>query len=263
MKFCSLYSGSSGNSIFIASDNTRVLIDAGLAGKKIDEALKHIGEEASSIDGIFITHEHIDHIKGVGVLSRKYDIPIYANDNTWAVMEKNIGRIKEHNIRIMDRRSSITINDLEIRSFNIPHDAIAPVGYTVSYAGKSASVVTDFGVFTEEIRDNIIDSDIILLESNHDVNMLRMGPYPYKLKLRVLGENGHLSNEDCGSAIVSLLKNDKKKQIVLGHLSGTNNHPDLAYQTVVDVLSANGIRPGDDVILQLASRHNPSEIILL
>ena len=263
MKFCSLYSGSSGNSIFIASDNTRVLIDAGLAGKKIDEALKHIGEEASSIDGIFITHEHIDHIKGVGVLSRKYDIPIYANHNTWAVMEKNIGKIKERNIRIMDRRSSITINDLEIRSFNIPHDAIAPVGYTVSSAGKNASVVTDFGVFTEEIRDNIIDSDIILLESNHDVNMLRMGPYPYKLKLRVLGENGHLSNEDCGSAIVSLLKNDKKKQIVLGHLSGTNNHPDLAYQTVVDVLSANGIRPGDDVILQLASRHNPSEIILL
>lgn len=263
MKFCSLYSGSSGNSIFIASDNAKVLIDAGLAGKKIDDALKHIGEESSSIDGIFITHEHIDHIKGVGVLSRKYDIPIYANDNTWAVMEKNIGKIKEHNIRIMNRRSSITINDLEIRSFNIPHDAIAPVGYTVSYAGKNASVVTDFGVFTEEIRDNIIDSDIILLESNHDVNMLRMGPYPYKLKLRVLGENGHLSNEDCGSAIVSLLKNDKKKQIVLGHLSGTNNHPDLAYQTVVDVLSANGIRPGDDVILQLASRHNPSEIILL
>ena len=263
MKFCSLYSGSSGNSIFIASDNAKVLIDAGLAGKKIDEALKHIGEEASSIDGIFITHEHIDHIKGVGVLSRKYDIPIYANDNTWAVMEKNIGKIKEHNIRIMDRRSSITINDLEIKSFNIPHDAIAPVGYTVSSAEKNASVVTDFGVFTEEIRDNIIDSDIILLESNHDVNMLRMGPYPYKLKLRVLGENGHLSNEDCGSAIVSLLKNDKKKQIVLGHLSGTNNHPDLAYQTVVDVLSANGIRPGDDVILQLASRHNPSEIILL
>lgn len=263
MKFCSLYSGSSGNSIFIASDNAKVLIDAGLAGKKIDDALKHIGEESSSIDGIFITHEHIDHIKGVGVLSRKYDIPIYANDNTWVVMEKNIGKIKEHNIRIMDRRSSITINDLEIRSFNIPHDAIAPVGYTVSYAGKNASVVTDFGVFTEEIRDNIIDSDIILLESNHDVNMLRMGPYPYKLKLRVLGENGHLSNEDCGSAIVSLLKNDKKKQIVLGHLSGTNNHPDLAYQTVVDVLSANGIRPGDDVILQLASRHNPSEIILL
>ena len=263
MKFCSIYSGGSGNSIFIASDNAKVLIDAGLAGKKIDDALKHIGEESSSIDGIFITHEHIDHIKGVGVLSRKYDIPIYANDNTWAVMEKNIGKIKEHNIRIMDRRSSITINDLEIRSFNIPHDAIAPVGYTVSYAGKNASVVTDFGVFTEEIRDNIIDSDIILLESNHDVNMLRMGPYPYKLKLRVLGENGHLSNEDCGSAIVSLLKNDKKKQIVLGHLSGTNNHPDLAYQTVVDVLSANGIRPGDDVILQLASRHNPSEIILL
>lgn len=263
MKFCSLYSGSSGNCIFVASDNAKVLIDAGLPGKKIDEALKHIGEEPGSIDGIFITHEHSDHIKGVGVLSRKYDIPIYANDKTWAVMEKNIGKIKEHNIRIMDRRSSIAIKDLEIRSFNIPHDAIAPVGYTVSSGGKNASVVTDFGVFTEEIRDNIIDSDIILLESNHDINMLRMGPYPYNLKLRVLGENGHLSNEDCGNAIVSLIKSDKKKQIMLGHLSGTNNHPDLAYQTVVDVLSANGIRPGDDVTLQLASRHNPSEIILL
>ena len=263
MEFCSLYSGSSGNSIFIASDNTKILIDAGLAGKKIDDALKHIGEEASSIDGIFITHEHIDHIKGVGVLSRKYDIPIYANDNTWAVMEKNIGKIKEHNIRIMDRRSSISIKDLEIRSFNIPHDAIAPVGYTMTSGGKNISVVTDFGVFTEEIRDNIIDSDIILLESNHDVNMLKMGPYPYNLKLRVLGENGHLSNEDCGRAIVSLLEKGIKKQIMLGHLSGTNNHPDLAYQTVLDVLSNNGVKVGDDVSLQLASRHNPSEIILL
>lgn len=263
MKFCSLYSGSSGNSIFVAADNAKILIDAGLAGKKIDEALKHIGEEPSNIDGIFITHEHIDHIKGVGVLSRKYDIPIYANDSTWAVMEKNIGKIKEHNIRIMDRRSSIAINDLEIKSFNIPHDAIAPVGYTIRANGKTASVVTDFGVFTEEIRDNIIDSNIILLESNHDVNMLKMGPYPYNLKLRVLGENGHLSNEDCGAAIVSLLKANEKKHIMLGHLSGTNNHPDLAYQTVKDVLSLNGIKPGEDVSLQLASRHNPSEIIML
>ncbi|MCQ2969855.1 MAG: MBL fold metallo-hydrolase [Clostridium sp.] len=263
MKFCSLYSGSSGNSIFIASNNTKILIDAGLPGKKIDDALKYIGEEASSIDGIFITHEHIDHIKGVGVLSRKYDIPIYANNNTWAVMKKNIGKIKEDNIRVMDRRSSVTINDLEIRSFNIPHDAIAPVGYTVSCDGKSASVVTDFGVFTEEIRDNIIDSDIILLESNHDVNMLKMGPYPYNLKLRVLGENGHLSNDDCGNAILNLLKNNKKKHIMLGHLSGTNNHPDLAYQTIADILSTNGISIGEHVALQMASRHNPSEIILL
>lgn len=263
MKFCSLYSGSSGNSIFLSSENTKILIDAGLPGKKIDEALRQIGEEPSSIDGIFITHEHVDHIKGVGVLSRKYNIPIYANDNTWAVMGKTIGKIKEHNIKVMGRRSSVSIKDLNVTSFNIPHDAIAPVGYTIESNGKRASVVTDFGVFTEEIKDNIIQSDIILLESNHDVNMLKMGPYPYNLKLRVLGENGHLSNEDCGIAILSLLNEGPKKKIMLGHLSGTNNHPDLAYQTVTDVLNENGVTLGEDVILSLASRHAPSEIIML
>ena len=261
--FFTLASSSAGNSSYIGACSGGILVDCGINCRAVESGLNSRDIKPEKLSGILITHEHIDHIKGVGVLSRKYDIPIYANDNTWAVMEKNIGKIKEHNIRIMDRRSSIAIKDLEIRSFNIPHDAIAPVGYTVSSGGKNASVVTDFGVFTEEIRDNIIDSDIILLESNHDINMLRMGPYPYNLKLRVLGENGHLSNEDCGNAIVSLIKSDKKKQIMLGHLSGTNNHPDLAYQTVVDVLSANGIRPGDDVTLQLASRHNPSEIILL
>ena len=263
MIFCSLYSGSSGNSIFVSSGKTNILIDAGLPGKKIDEALKSIDKNPSSIDGIFVTHEHSDHIKGVGILSRKYDIPIYANDKTWSAMESSLGKIKEHNIKIMDRRSIVDIKDLSIKSFVIPHDAVSPVGYTVCSGEHKVSVATDFGTYTEEIHNNIKDSKVILLESNHDINMLRMGPYPYNLKLRVLGENGHLSNEDCGNAIVSLIKSDKKKQIMLGHLSGTNNHPDLAYQTVVDVLSANGIRPGDDVTLQLASRHNPSEIILL
>ena len=263
MKFCSLYSGSSGNCIFVASDNAKVLIDAGLPGKKIDEALKHIGEEPGSIDGIFITHEHSDHIKGVGVLSRKYDIPIYANENTWIAMESNIGKIKEHNKVIIDRRSNTVIKDLDIKSFIIPHDAVAPVGYTLSSNGKNVSVVTDFGVFTEEIRDNIKDSEVILIESNHDVNMLKMGPYPYALKLRVLGEHGHLSNEDCGKAIVDVLRFGLKKTIVLGHLSNTNNHPDVAYQTVLDVLSSNGINPGQEVFLSLANRHNPSELITL
>ena len=176
MKFCSLYSGSSGNSIFIASENARILIDAGLPGKKIDEALKSIGENPKDLDGIFVTHEHSDHIKGIGVLSRKYDIPIYSNADTWTVMEGLIGKIKEHNIRIMDRRSTMSIKDLDVISFNIPHDAVAPVGYTVHCNGKKASVTTDFGIYTEEIRDNIKDSEVILLESNHDINMLKFGP---------------------------------------------------------------------------------------
>lgn len=263
MKFCSLYSGSSGNSIFIASENARILIDAGLPGKKIEEALNNIGENPNDLDGIFVTHEHSDHIKGIGVLSRKYDIPIYSNADTWNVMEGLIGKIKEHNIRIMDRRSTMCIKDLDVISFNIPHDAVAPVGYTVHCNGKKASVTTDFGIYTEEIRDNIKDSEVILLESNHDVNMLKFGPYPYTLKRRILSEVGHLSNDDCGKAIVDLIKYKSNKRIILGHLSGTNNHPELALETVIGVLRENNIIQNKDIDLTMANRHSPSEVILV
>ncbi|MDQ0151271.1 MBL fold metallo-hydrolase [Eubacterium multiforme] len=263
MIFCSLYSGSSGNSIFVGNEKTKILIDAGVPGKKIDEALAKIDQNPREIDGIFITHEHSDHIKGVGVISRKYDIPIYANEKTWQAMEKSIGKIKEHNIKIMDRRSTVDIKDLSIKSFNIPHDAISPVGYTIKSKDKIASVATDFGTFTEEISDNIKESDIILLESNHDVSMLKFGPYPYVLKRRILSEIGHLSNDDCGKAIIELIKHDNNKQIILGHLSGTNNHPDLAYQTVLSVLEEKGVKQGEDVKISMASRHEPSSLINL
>ena len=263
MIFCSLYSGSSGNSIFVGSEKAKILIDAGLPGKKIDEALKSIGQKAEELDGIFITHEHSDHIKGVGILSRKYDIPIYAPGNTWQAMEKSIGKIKEHNIKIMDRRSTMSIKDLDVISFNIPHDAVAPVGYTVHCNGKRASVTTDFGIYTEEIRDNIKDSEVILLESNHDVNMLKFGPYPYTLKRRILSEVGHLSNEDCGKALVDLIKYKSNKRIILGHLSGTNNHPELALETVSGVLRENNIILDKDIDLTMANRHSPSNLIVV
>lgn len=261
MIFCSLYSGSSGNSMFISSNGSKILIDAGLPGKKIEEAIKEIGQSAEGINGIFITHEHIDHVKGVGVLSRKYDIPIYANDKTWSGMESSIGKIKEHNIKIMDRRSTVSIGDLDIKSFVIPHDAICPVGYTVNCSGKKVSIATDFGIFTEEIQDNIKDSDLILLESNHDVNMLKYGPYPYNLKRRILSEVGHLSNEDCGQAVVNLSKFGSNKRIILGHLSNTNNNPDLAYQTVVSTIEENGLKQGKDIIVSMASRSKSSGYI--
>ena len=261
MVFCSLYSGSSGNSMFIASERAKILIDAGLPGKKIDAALQEINENPNDLNGIFITHEHSDHIKGVGVLSRKYDIPIYANADTWSAMEQSIGKIKEHNIKIIDKRSITEIEDMNIKAFNIPHDAVSPMGYTVTDGLKSVSVATDFGTFTKEIYDNIKESEVILLESNHDVNMLKFGPYPYPLKRRILSEIGHLSNEDCGSAIVELAKCGLNKQVILGHLSNTNNQPDLAYQTVLNVLTENGIKVKEDIILTMANRHNPSSYI--
>lgn len=261
MIFCSLYSGSSGNSIFVSSGKTNILIDAGLPGKKIDEALKSIDKNPSSIDGIFITHEHSDHIKGVGILSRKYDIPIYANDKTWSAMEPSLGKIKEHNIKIMDRISVVQIGDLDVKSFVISHDAIAPVGYTISNNNKKVSVATDFGTFTDEIYSNIKDSEVILLESNHDVNMLKYGPYPYTLKRRILSEIGHLSNEDCGKAIIDIVKCGKGKNILLGHLSKTNNNPDLAFQTALSAIEEKGIVQGKDITLSMAKRDNPSGYI--
>lgn len=263
MKFCSLYSGSSGNSVFVGSEKAKILIDAGLPGKKIDEALKQIGQNLSDIDGIFITHEHIDHIKGVGVLSRKYDIPIYAPHDTWVAMEGIIGKIKEHNIKVMDRRSTVTVKDIDIKSFIIPHDAASPVGYTINLEEKMVSIATDFGTFTKEIEDNIKNSEVILIESNYNPQMLDMGPYPYNLKQRIKESHGHLSNEDCGEAIVKILKNGFRKNIVLGHLSNTNNTPELAHLTVSDILTANNINVGSDVFLSMANRHNPSKVITL
>lgn len=261
MIFCSLYSGSSGNSIFVSSDNTKILVDAGLSGKRIIDALEQIDENPKEIDGIFITHEHSDHIKGAGIMSRKFDIPIYANEATWNSMINSLGNIKEHNIKILPKRSVTTIKDLDIVCFNTPHDSIAPMGYTFHSNGKKASVVTDIGTFTEEIKQNIIESEVVLLESNHDIQMVKFGPYPYELKRRVLSEIGHLCNEDCGKAIVELMKDNKYRNVILGHLSNTNNVPELAYRSVLNILEENSLEIGKDLTLKLADRHKPSSYI--
>ena len=259
MIFCPLYSGSSGNSIFVSSENAKVLIDAGLPGKSIETAMNKIGQTTANIDGIFVTHEHIDHTKGIGVISRKYDIPIYANAQTWSAMENSIGKIKEHNIKIFDE-NSISIKDIEVESFNISHDAACPNGYSISSGKKKACVATDLGYFSQEVKNYIEDADIILLESNHDVEMLKFGPYPYTLKRRILSNVGHLSNEDCGNAIVSIA-NKKFKNIILGHLSKTNNYPELAYQTVINILRENNITLGKEVTVNMAKRDMPSNYI--
>ena len=259
MIFCPLYSGSSGNSIFVASENTKILVDAGMPGKSIESALKHINQDPNDIDGIFITHEHSDHIKGAGIISRRYNIPIYANEYTWSAMESKIGNVKESNIRII-RNNSVDIKDMHIINYKISHDAAAPIGYAMCSGDKKACIATDLGYFSEEVRSIIKDADVILLESNHDVEMVKFGPYPYPLKRRILSDVGHLSNEACGKAIVEIM-NHKQKHIFLGHLSKTNNHPDLAYQTVVNILKENYIEIGRDISLNLARRDMPSDVI--
>jgi len=257
MIFCSLYSGSSGNSIFVASEEIKVLVDAGLTGKSIISALENIGEDPNTLDGILVTHEHSDHIKGVGILSRKFNLPIYADEKTWVAMERSLGKIREDNIKVVDKKFSI--KDLDVERFRVPHDAVSCHGYSLSHGQKKISIATDMGVFTEEIKRAILDSDLILLESNHDVEMLKFGPYPYDLKRRVLSELGHLSNTDAGLAALEVLKAGKKK-IVLGHLSGTNNIPELAFKTVENLFLGENlsIGPDMDVELKLASRIRPS-----
>lgn len=259
MIFCPLYSGSSGNSIYVSSNYASILIDAGLTGKSIESALSSIKKDPSKIDGIFITHEHSDHVKGVGVLSRRYNIPIYANKLTWKGMEKSIGKIKEENKRIIDK-SSVNIKDMQICSYSIPHDAADPVGYTISCGKNKVSIATDLGYFSKEVEENVKNSDVILLESNHDVEMVKFGPYPYPLKRRILSDVGHLSNYDCGKAIVSMTKNSCRR-IVLGHLSKINNYPELAYETVVSVLREEGIKVNEDVFIGMAKRDMPSNYI--
>lgn len=256
MIFCSLYSGSSGNSIFVSSGKTKVLIDAGLSGIKITNALKEIGEDIKELDAIFVTHEHSDHIKGIGILSRKYNIPIYANSLTWQAMANSIGSVKEQNVKVVNS-NCVTINDLDIINYKTPHDAVSACGYTICSGNKKASIATDLGYFADEVRNAISDSDIVLLESNHDIEMLKFGPYPYELKRRILSKTGHLSNDDCGRAIIDIM-NEKKKHIVLGHLSKINNYPDLAYQTVINILKEETIIPDKDIVVSLAKRDNPS-----
>lgn len=259
MIFCPLYSGSSGNSIYVSSNYGSILIDAGLPGKSIENALASIKRDPNKINAIFITHEHIDHVKGVGVLSRRYNIPIFANELTWRGMEKSIGKIKEENRKVIDR-DSINIKDMHISSYSIPHDAADPVGYTIACGKNKVSIATDLGYFSKEVEENVKGSDVVLLESNHDVEMVKFGPYPYPLKRRILSDVGHLSNYDCGKAIVNMIKSNCKN-VVLGHLSKTNNYPELAYETVVSVLREEGIKVNEDVLISMAKRDMPSNYI--
>jgi phosphoribosyl 1,2-cyclic phosphodiesterase len=246
--------------MFISSGNAKILIDAGLPGKNIEKALTDIGQNPSELDAIFVTHEHSDHVKGVGVLSRKYNVPVYANEPTWKAMEKIIGNIKEHNIKIMSEHH-VAIKDLDIISFEIPHDAASAQGYAVYHGKKKVSIATDLGHYSETVRRNIEDADVVLLESNHDVEMLKFGPYPYNLKRRVLSNVGHLSNEDCGKAIADLIDGSRRKRVILGHLSETNNYPELAYQTVITILRERNIDLVKDIGLTVARRDMPSNYV--
>lgn len=257
LKFCSLYSGSSGNSQFIKAGNTRILVDAGLSGKKIQLAIESIGENPADIQGIFITHEHIDHIQSAGILSRRFNIPIYANEKTWIAMQPSIGEVKPENIKVYE--SGVEIGDLFVQAFDVSHDAANPVGYKIFNKNKKISLLTDTGCVSDEIKKHISDSDLLLIESNHDEDMVLVGSYPWPLKKRVLGDFGHMSNELAGNLLSKIL-NKGSEVVLLAHLSKENNFPELAYKTVEGILNENNIFVKDGLILDMTFRDKASKL---
>lgn len=262
IEFTTLASGSNGNCVYIGTDNTKILIDAGLSGVKIENCLKDINVEPDQLDAIFITHEHADHVDGVGVLSRRYNLPIYATEGTWSNMPKKIGDIVSKNKKIVYADENIILNDLYLTPFAIPHDAKEPVCYSVNWNNIKISVATDIGHVTKNVIENIRHCDAIILESNHDITMLKNGAYPYPLKERILGKYGHLCN-DISAKLLACVMNDKLKNVFLSHISRENNTPDLAYLTFKNTLEEFGIKVKKDVELHIAKEYGATELIRL
>lgn len=264
MTYCPLFSGSSGNSALLDAGGARLLIDAGLPGRTVVNALSAAGYSPESLQGILITHEHSDHVKGAGVLSRKYDLPIYANAGTWEAMEGQIGKIAPKNIRLFDTGHEFFLGKLAVFPFSVPHDAADPVGFSFRCGGTKLSQATDLGHMTPEVLEAVRESDLLLLESNYDVAMLKAGPYTYALKQRILGNNGHLSNDAAALSCVRLL-NLGVRRFVLGHLSGENNFEELAFQTCAQALTDAGAHLGEgaDAALYLAHRDRPAAVFHL
>ncbi len=258
MQFCTLFSGSSGNVVYLAGEHGAVLIDCGMSGKQTLDAMARAGLDTASVHAILITHEHSDHIKGVGVVSRKLGVPVYATEGTWDGMAATLGDLPMRDRVAIHPGESFFLDDLEVVPFSIPHDANDPVGYRFFLGRHSVAVATDLGYFSQTVCDAVSGSEIVLLESNHDPELLKSNPhYPARLKSRILGKKGHLSNEDSADAAVRLAQCGTK-HLLLGHLSSENNTPEIAYRTAHGALSSAGAIIGQDVSLHVAARYQAS-----
>lgn len=262
MELCSIASGSSGNCIFACSDKCSLLIDVGISGKRVEQGLNQIGTTAKEIDGILISHEHSDHISGLGVIARRYGIPIYATKGTKeAILKcKNVGEIPIDLFQEIQPDTEITIRDLTVMPVSVSHDAAQPTAFVLQQAKKRMAVMTDLGKYDNYITDRLQNLDLLLLEANHDVHMLQVGTYPYYLKQRILGERGHLSNESSGRLLSEVLHN-QFKAVILGHLSKENNYEKLAYETVrLEIDMADNPYHAGDFPIHVAKRDMVSDV---
>ena len=230
-KYCSLYSGSSGNSFFVQSDNTNIIIDAGVSLKKITSALDKINIKGENIDAILVTHDHIDHTKSIASLSNKYNIPVYANSKTWDAIPDISDKISNKNKKIFNILETFSIGDIEIFPFSTPHDAADPCGFNLYNNGKKISIATDIGYMSEDLLNYLKKSSSILLEANYDEEILKYSRYPYLLKKRISSNSGHLSNISAAKTISKLYDYGLTNALLI-HLSKENNFPELVYETI-------------------------------
>lgn len=260
MKFCSLTSGSVGNCQYIETQDSRILIDAGLSGKAIENNLREIGVDPTSLDAILVTHEHSDHVKGVGVLARRYGLEVFANESTWKAMEKTVKKIDSSKSMVFENERAFSYKDLSIFPMSTFHDCVQGTGFVIESSKKKISVLTDTGWVNTSMMDAMFGSHLFYIESNHDCEMLENGPYPRILKQRVASNRGHLSNDHAAEVLGRLL--DKKKEyVVLGHLSQENNLPMIASRTAREYLASRQIHEGIDFLLEIAKPKTNSKVI--
>jgi len=263
MELCSIASGSSGNCIYAGTEDCHLLVDAGISGKRIEAGLNEIGLKTKEMDGILITHEHSDHIKSLGVVARKYGLPMYGTKGTIdAILNSHsIGDVDTSLFQTIQPEVPFLVGDMTVTAISTSHDAAEPVAYIMRKEQKSMAVITDLGKYDTAIVERLQGLDVLLLEANHDVHMLQVGVYPYYLKQRILGERGHLSNELSGQLLGEVL-HDRFRKVVLGHLSKENNYPQLAYESVkMEITMADNPYKGSDFPIEVAKRDEVSELI--
>lgn len=259
MELRSIASGSSGNCVYVRSGDTQILIDAGYSGRQIEKLLKMADIEPRKISAILVTHEHSDHIAGVGVLSRRHHIPVYANAQTWQAMEHKVGKIKEHHHREFTNGKAFHIGNVEILPVPVHHDAADPVGYTFRADDQKISVVTDTGIVDRHILQAMAGSDIYYFEANYEDFLLAHGDYSPWSKQRIASELGHLSNAQSASALCDLLEG-RGEQVLLAHMSINNNTSVCCHKTVCERLEAQGFDTARDVHVLVAPRYEPSPL---
>ncbi|HYK74238.1 MAG TPA: MBL fold metallo-hydrolase [Pseudoneobacillus sp.] len=260
LKMSVLASGSTGNAIYIEAEEQSFLIDAGLSGKQMEGLFKQIDRKIDDLSAIFVTHEHSDHIKGIGVLARKYQIPVYANEKTWKSMDPLIGEVALDQKFVFKMESVQTFGSVDVESFGVSHDAVEPMFYVFHHGGKKIVLITDTGYVSERMKKTIENADAYVFESNHDVQMLRMGRYPWNIKRRILSDVGHVSNEDAALAMSEVIGN-QTKSIYLAHLSLDNNMKELARMSVTQTLESTGIIVGDTFQLYDTDPKTPTKLV--